>query len=501
MMERNAVGSGRVRATTILCVRVGGEVAMAGDGQVTMGETIVKARSSKLRTMRDGRILAGFAGGVADALTLFEKFEAQLERHPRNLARAAVELAKEWRSDRYLRRLEAVLAVADRESSLMVAGTGRGHRTGRRDPRPRLRWAIRARRRPRPGTRDRSLGCRSGAAGARDRGGDLRVYERRDHGCRTGGQPGERHMKTDISPVPPPGEARIADALTPRQIVEELDQYIIGQDEAKKAVAIALRNRWRRQHVDEGMREEILPNNIILIGPTGVGKTEIARRLSRLAGAPFIKVEASKFTEVGYVGRDVESMIRDLVEVAINVIRDEQEARHGEIAEQRVEERLLDLLLPPVAEGEPEPAPGEERRFVVSLSGQTSESPYVGPSDQRKRRTREKLRALLRDGALDEREVEVEVSESSIPMLDVGGGMEGLDFNVGEVLKGMLPRKTRRRLVSVAEARRILHSEEIANLNRYGGSDREGPPPNREPRHRVSRRDRQGRRKARRCGA
>ncbi|WP_419163198.1 ATP-dependent protease ATPase subunit HslU [Candidatus Palauibacter sp.] len=271
-------------------------------------------------------------------------------------------------------------------------------------------------------------------------------------------------MKTDISPVPPPGEARIADALTPRQIVEELDQYIIGQDEAKKAVAIALRNRWRRQHVDEGMREEILPNNIILIGPTGVGKTEIARRLSRLAGAPFIKVEASKFTEVGYVGRDVESMIRDLVEVAINVIRDEQEARHGEIAEQRVEERLLDLLLPPVAEGEPEPAPGEERRFVVSLSGQTSESPYDGPSDQRKRRTREKLRALLRDGALDEREVEVEVSESSIPMLDVGGGMEGLDFNVGEVLKGMLPRKTRRRLVSVAEARRILHSEEIANL-------------------------------------
>ncbi|WP_420633625.1 ATP-dependent protease ATPase subunit HslU [Candidatus Palauibacter sp.] len=271
-------------------------------------------------------------------------------------------------------------------------------------------------------------------------------------------------MKTDISPVPPPGEARIADALTPRQIVEELDQYIIGQDEAKKAVAIALRNRWRRQHVDEGMREEILPNNIILIGPTGVGKTEIARRLSRLAGAPFIKVEASKFTEVGYVGRDVESMIRDLVEVAINVIRDEQEARHGEIAEQRVEERLLDLLLPPVAEGEPEPAPGEERRFVVSLSGQTSETPYDGPSDQRKRRTREKLRALLRDGALDEREVEVEVSESSIPMLDVGGGMEGLDFNVGEVLKGMLPRKTRRRLVSVAEARRILHSEEISNL-------------------------------------
>ena len=137
--------------------------------------------------------------------------------------------------------------------------------------------------------------------------------------------------------------------LTPRQIVEELDQYIIGQDEAKKAVAIALRNRWRRQNVDPEMREEILPNNIIMIGPTGVGKTEISRRLSRLAGAPFIKVEASKFTEVGYVGRDVESIVRDLVEIAINMVRDEKEAEFRELADGRAEEKLLDLLLPPVA--------------------------------------------------------------------------------------------------------------------------------------------------------
>ena len=251
-------------------------------------------------------------------------------------------------------------------------------------------------------------------------------------------------------------------ALTPREIVEELDQYIIGQDEAKKAVAIALRNRWRRQKVEEGMREEILPNNIILIGPTGVGKTEIARRLSRLAGAPFIKVEASKFTEVGYVGRDVESIIRDLVEIAINIVREEQEARHAETAEQRVEDRLLDLLLPPVAERAT--AGDEGRRFVVGMSGEASETPVGDPSDERKRRTREKLRALLRDGALDEREVEVEVSESSIPMLDVGGGMEGVDFNVGEALKGMLPKRTRRRRVAVTEARRILHSEEVENL-------------------------------------
>ena len=265
-----------------------------------------------------------------------------------------------------------------------------------------------------------------------------------------------------ISPAVRPDEAEIAEALTPRQIVEELDQYIIGQDEAKKAVAIALRNRWRRQNVEEGMREEILPNNIILIGPTGVGKTEIARRLSRLAGAPFIKVEASKFTEVGYVGRDVESIIRDLVKIAINVVREEQEARHAETADRRVEDRLLDLLLPPVAE--PKPDGDEGRRFVVSLSGQTSEARADEPSAERKRRTREKLRALLRDGHLDEREVDVEVSESPLPMFDVGGGMEGLDFNVGEALRGMLPKRTRRRRVSVAEARRILRSEELANL-------------------------------------
>ena len=277
---------------------------------------------------------------------------------------------------------------------------------------------------------------------------------------------GQAVTRPDIGLAPDPGDSAIAAALTPRQIVAELDQYIIGQDEAKKAVAIALRNRWRRQNVDQGMREEILPNNIILIGPTGVGKTEIARRLSRLAGAPFIKVEASKFTEVGYVGRDVESMIRDLLEIAIKLVREEQEARHGEIADRRVEERLLDLLLPPVAEGEPAPGPGggPQRQFVVSLAGQVSETSADEPSDLRKQRTREKLRGLLRDGMLDEREVEVEVSDSPISMLNVGGGMEGLDFNVGEVLKGVLPKKTRHRRVSVANARRILRSEELANL-------------------------------------
>ena len=264
-------------------------------------------------------------------------------------------------------------------------------------------------------------------------------------------------------------------SLTPRKVVEELDKYIVGQDEAKKAVAIALRNRWRRQHVDPDLRDEILPNNIIMIGPTGVGKTEIARRLSRLAGAPFIKVEASKFTEVGYVGRDVESMIRDLVDISVNMVRGEKEEEFGEMAADRVEERLLDLLLPPLAEGDKpatdqtEDAASAEaaRTFVVGSTGipqleQTEEDESL---EGRRRRTREKLRGLLRDEKLEDREVEVEVSETSVPTMDVGAmGMDGLDFNIGEMLQDMLPKRTRRRMVTVAEARRILLSEETDKL-------------------------------------
>src|SRR5688572_32492621 len=174
----------------------------------------------------------------------------------------------------------------------------------------------------------------------------------------------------EVKPDPAEETPRIED-LTPRQIVNELDKYIVGQHKAKRAVAIALRNRWRRQKVDEDLREEIMPNNIILIGPTGVGKTEIARRLARLAGAPFVKVEASKFTEVGYVGRDVESMVRDLVDFAVNLVREEREADVEETAQQRVEERLLDLLLPPAPEAEaPKPVESPRiRAFVVAPEG------------------------------------------------------------------------------------------------------------------------------------
>jgi ATP-dependent HslUV protease ATP-binding subunit HslU len=251
--------------------------------------------------------------------------------------------------------------------------------------------------------------------------------------------------------------------------VEELDKYIVGQDEAKKAVAIALRNRWRRRQVEPELRDEILPNNIIMIGPTGVGKTEIARRLSRLAGSPFVKVEASKFTEVGYVGRDVESMVRDLADIAVNMVRGEREEECREIAADRVEERLLDLLLPPLAEGERSRADEAEeaRTFIVGARGDAQvEAPESEePAEARRRRTREKLRDLLRDEKLEDREVEVEVSESSVPALDVGAmGMDGMDFNLGEMLQDMLPRRTKRRRVTVSEARRIFLSEEIDRL-------------------------------------
>ncbi len=261
--------------------------------------------------------------------------------------------------------------------------------------------------------------------------------------------------------------------MTPRQIVAELDRYIVGQDAAKKAVAIALRNRWRRQRVDEDLREEIVPNNIIMIGPTGVGKTEIARRLARLAGAPFVKVEASKFTEVGYVGRDVESMVRDLVDMAINMVRTEREEEVEEVAEQRVEERLLDLLIPPISDGDAAPKPEKIderlRAFVVSASGVAQEkddAPEEQEAKERRERTREKFRALLRDGKLDEREVEVEVQQS-LPMenmmIPMGGGMEGMD-NFSEMLQELLPKRTKRRKVSVGEARRILLQDELDKL-------------------------------------
>ena len=269
--------------------------------------------------------------------------------------------------------------------------------------------------------------------------------------------------------------ARLAD-LTPRQIVAELDRYIVGQGDAKKAVAIALRNRWRRQRAPEEIRDEISPNNIILIGPTGVGKTEIARRLAKLAGAPFIKVEASKFTEVGYVGRDVESMVRDLVESAIDMVRTERESETEDLAHEKVTERLLDLLLPPVAVA-PTPAPakatadssttgsggGDGGVFVVSPAGAVTHEPSA--EQERYQRTRAKLKQLLIDGQLEQREVEVEVTPTS-PMFDMmmpQGAPDGME-NFTSMLQDMMPKRTKKRTVKVSEARRILVDQEFDKL-------------------------------------
>ncbi len=245
--------------------------------------------------------------------------------------------------------------------------------------------------------------------------------------------------------------ARLAD-LTPRQIVAELDRYIVGQADAKKAVAIALRNRWRRQRAPESIRNEIAPNNIILIGPTGVGKTEIARRLAKLSGAPFTKVEASKFTEVGYVGRDVESMVRDLVESAIDMVRSERESEGEDLANSKVDERLLDLLVPAMEAALPAEPTAEQRAEHDATV-------------ERHKRTRDKLRQLLLDGQLDGREVELEVTQSApgVPDRMTPGAPEGME-SMAEWFRDMMPKRKKRRTVKVREARRILLDEELEKL-------------------------------------
>ena len=238
--------------------------------------------------------------------------------------------------------------------------------------------------------------------------------------------------------------------LTPRQIVAELDKYVVGQKAAKRAVAIALRNRMRRQKLSPELAEDVMPKNIIMIGPTGVGKTEVARRLSKLANAPFLKVEASKFTEVGYVGRDVESMIRDLVEIAVEMVREEKLEDVADKAEQNTEERILDLLLPPLPNANKGSGSPEE----------------VARAQETFQKTREKLRHQLREGKLDERPVEVEVRERSFPAFEIvtNTGVEEMDINVKDILPNIFGQKTKKRKMKVSEAIDYLIQEEEQKL-------------------------------------
>ena len=244
--------------------------------------------------------------------------------------------------------------------------------------------------------------------------------------------------------------------LTPREIVAALDKYIISQNDAKRSVAIALRNRWRRRQVPEDLRDEIAPKNIILIGPTGVGKTEIARRLARLADSPFLKIEASKFTEVGYVGRDVESMIRDLTELAVSMVKSKEQEAVKAKARTIAEERMLDILLPP--KKEPEPSEGTEgEETTLELVRKDAIEP---PS------TREKIRKMLRSGKLDNRYVDLEVAERNMPVVEIFSsvGLEEMDINIKDMFGSMFPKKTKKRKVKVPEAIEILTNEEAQRL-------------------------------------
>lgn len=247
--------------------------------------------------------------------------------------------------------------------------------------------------------------------------------------------------------------------LNPQEIVEELDKFIIGQKNAKKAVAIALRNRWRRQQIPEDLRDEIAPKNIIMIGPTGVGKTEIARRLAKLAQSPFLKIEASKFTEVGYVGRDVESMVRDLTEIAVKQVRDEEtekvQARSREIAQ----EKVLDILLPPLPKKKPAPASAGKTETPVGRDADPAEkNSYI--------HTREKFKKMLKDGKLNEREIELDITQQNVPMIEIfsAAGMEEMDINFKDMFGNMFPKKTKKRRVKIPDAVDILAKEEAQKL-------------------------------------
>ncbi len=400
-------------------------VALGGDGQVTLGNIVIKASARKVRRLYNEQILAGFAGGTADAFTLFERFEAKLEKHQGNLLRSAVELAKDWRTDRMLRRLEAMLAVADRDNSLVITGNGDVLE-------PELgivaigSGGAYAQSAARALLENTELAPAEIVKKSLEIAGDLCIYTNQNHLIE------DARMNARDEP---------ASQMTPAEIVSELDKHIVGQARAKRAVAIALRNRWRRAQVAEPLRAEITPKNILMIGPTGVGKTEIARRLARLANAPFIKIEATKFTEVGYVGRDVDTIIRDLAETAIKDAREAAMKAVRDRAMDAAEDRVLDVLLPPAQNA----ASARRRPRIPARARNSARSCAKANSTTRKSRSRWPRRR---------------------PRMEIFAppGMEELTQQIQGMFQNMGGGKKQPRKMKIADALKVLADEEAARL-------------------------------------
>ena len=418
--------------TTIVLVRKNNEVVVAGDGQVSMGNTVVKSTASKIRKIEKRDVVAGFAGSTADALTLFERLEAKIEKHAGNLSRAAVELAKDWRTDKYLRRLEALMAIGDKEHSYIISGTGDvlepegdviGIGSGGN-------YALAAGK----VLMETNMSAEEVAKKAIKVASEICVFTNDNI------KSFKNIMEnSNVTPLVPKDkntkeESSLVSSLSPREIVSELDRFVVGQNKAKKAVAVALRNRWRRQALKGEMKNEVLPKNILMIGPTGVGKTEISRRLSKLAEAPFVKVEATRFTEVGYVGRDVEQIVRDLVEIAISMEKVKMRKEVHAQAQKLAEEKVLDALV------------GKK----ASLA------------------TRESFRKRLRNGDLDDNEIEIAVSDTgsnntSFEIPGMPGANVGM-INIGEMIGKSMGNKEKKKKMTVKESHEILINDESDKL-------------------------------------